>query len=62
MATKPPTKSKSSMTPVAASRIQGTNARKNNGVIEKQTFPARAQSAAAKNTSASAAKAASKTV
>ena len=62
MATKPPAKPKSPMTPAAASRIQGATARANNGVVEKSTFAARAQSAAAKTTSAPAAKAASKTI
>ncbi len=39
------------MTPKDASRIQAAEARKNNGKVEKGSFAARAQSAAAKNES-----------
>ena len=37
------------MTPADAARIQGTNAKNNGGVVNKGSFPARAQRAAAKN-------------
>lgn len=37
------------MTPKSASRIQSISARKNGGVIFKNSFAARAQAAAAKN-------------
>lgn len=40
----------SKMTPQAAARIQSANAKANNGVVPKGSFPARAQSAAAQNT------------
>ena len=38
----------SPMTPAAASRIQGVTAKGNGGGVAKGSFPARAQSAAAK--------------
>jgi len=37
------------MTPKAAARIQGTNAKANGGKTSKGSFPARAQAAAANN-------------
>ncbi len=37
------------MTPAAASRIQSANAKVNGGQTTKGSFPAKAQSAAAKN-------------
>ena len=37
------------MTTVDAARIQGANAKNNGGVVNKGSFPARAQRAAAKN-------------
>ncbi len=37
------------MTPAAASRIQSANAKANDGQNPKGSFPAKAQSAAAKN-------------
>ncbi|MBE8232633.1 MAG: hypothetical protein HAW67_02775 [Endozoicomonadaceae bacterium] len=41
---------KASMTPKAASRIQGTTAKANGGQVPKGSFSARATSAAAKST------------
>ena len=43
------TKNNNKMTPSDASRIQSTQAQKNGGQTGKGSFPARAQSAAAKN-------------
>ncbi|MBT0068285.1 hypothetical protein J4H69_20270 [Vibrio alginolyticus] len=43
-------KSKTPMTPSAASRIQSSEAKSNGGQVSKGGFSARAQSAAAKNT------------
>lgn len=37
------------MTKIAASRIQSTTAKQNNGAVPKNSFASRAQSAAAKN-------------
>lgn len=37
------------MTTADAARIQGENAKNNGGVVTKDSFPARAQRAAAKN-------------
>lgn len=37
------------MTKTDAARIQGTHAKNNDGVVNKDSFPARAQRAAAKN-------------
>ena len=44
-------KSKSSMNKAAASRIQSTTAKSNGGQTPKGSFAARAQTAAAKNSS-----------
>lgn len=44
----PTTAPASPMTPAAASRIQGATAKGNGGGVAKGSFPARAQSAAAK--------------
>ncbi|WP_157203809.1 MULTISPECIES: hypothetical protein [unclassified Marinomonas] len=43
------TKTKTPMTPAAAARIQSANAKQNNGKTPKGSFPAKAQSSAAKN-------------
>jgi len=43
--------SKTPMTQTAAARIQGTEAKTNSGKVTKGGFAARAQSAAARNTS-----------
>lgn len=40
---------KTPMTPTAAARIQGANAKANGGKVSKGSFPARAQAAATKN-------------
>lgn len=45
-------KPKKEMTKEAAARIQSAEAKKNDGVTEKGTFPARAQRAADKNEAA----------
>ncbi|MFT5706018.1 MAG: hypothetical protein ACI9ES_000289 [Oceanospirillaceae bacterium] len=42
-------KSKTPMTPTAASRIQGAAAKSNGGQVTKGSFAAKAQSVAAKN-------------
>lgn len=48
--------SKAPMTPAAAARIQSATAKAGNGQVAKGSFPARAQSAAAKNAGAPASK------